>query len=192
MGDKYIVFIDKDTKTIVPVNIDSEYKVTIELFLNKFLNNNIITFEYIDNNYIPRLYSNKTAIIDKIINYSFKREFKSICDIVVFNNIVVFNTDNNIANVSKIYNPVYNKIKSLFKTLEKYIKIKYKSNKKYPNPSINLPFSTIFSNPQIPQPSSLPIQQMPIQQLPPQKISQPTPLPIQQVPNTHVVLKKRK
>jgi hypothetical protein len=176
MGDKYIVFIDKDTKTIVPVNIDSEYKVTIELFLNKFLNNNIITFEYIDNNYIPRLYSNKTAIIDKIINYSFKREFKSICDIVVFNNIVVFNTDNNIANASKIYNPVYNKIKSLFKTLEKYIKIKYKSNKKYPNPSINLPF---------------PIQQMPIQQLPPQKISQPTPLPIQQVPNTHVVLKKR-
>ena len=132
MEDKYIVFIDKDTNKIVPVKIADNYISTIKDFLDKFINSSsIISFENKYNSYIHSASSKKNEIIEKILNYSFNPSLrlKNICCIVISNNIVIYNINDN-SGVHRINNSLYNnKIKSLIKTVEKYIEIKYKSKK---------------------------------------------------------------
>ena len=133
MEDKYIVFIDKDTNKIVPVKIADNYiSSTIKDFLDKFINSSsIISFENKYNSYIHSASSKKNEIIEKILNYSFNSSLrlKNICCIVISNNIVIYNINDN-SGVRRINNSLYNnKIKSLIKTVEKYIEIKYKSKK---------------------------------------------------------------
>jgi len=132
MGDKYIVFIDKDTNKIVPIKIAKNYISTIRDFFDKFINSSsIISFENIDNAYIHSVSSNsnKNDIIEKILNYSFNTISKNICCIVISNNIIIYNIKDN-SGMSRINNSLYNnKIMSLIKTVEKYIEIKYKSKK---------------------------------------------------------------
>ena len=73
----------------------------------------------------------KNEIIEKILNYSFNSSLrlKNICCIVISNNIVIYNINDN-SGAHRINNSLYNnKIKSLIKTVEKYIEIKYKSKK---------------------------------------------------------------
>ena len=132
MEDKYIVFIDKDTNKIVPVKIADNYISTIKDFLDKFINSSsIISFENKYNSYIHSASSKKNEIIEKILNYSFNSSLrlKNICCIVISNNIVIYNINDN-SGAHRINNSLYNnKIKSLIKTVEKYIEIKYKSKR---------------------------------------------------------------
>ena len=132
MEDKYIVFIDKDTNKIVPVKIADNYISTIKDFLDKFINSSsIISFENKYNSYIHSASSKKNEIIEKILNYSFNPSLrlKNICCIVISNNIVIYNINDN-SGAHRINNSLYNnKIKSLIKTVEKYIEIKYKSKR---------------------------------------------------------------
>ena len=104
--------------------------ILIPIFLDKFINSSsIISFENKDNSYIHSASSNKNDIIEKILNYSFNTRSKNICCIVISNNIVIYNINDN-SGAHRINNSLYNnKIKSLIKTVEKYIEIKYKSKK---------------------------------------------------------------
>ena len=130
MEDKYIVFIDKDTNKIVPVKIADNYISTIKDFLDKFINSSsIISFENKYNSYIHSASSKKNEIIEKILKDSFNPRLKNICYIVISNNIVIYNINDN-SGAHRINNSLYNnKIKSLIKTVEKYIEIKYKSKR---------------------------------------------------------------
>jgi hypothetical protein len=170
MGDKYIVFIDKDTNKIVPVKIASNYISTIRDFLDKFINSSsIISFENKDNSYIHSASSNKNDIIEKILNYSFNTRSKNICCIVISNNIVIYNINDN-SGVHRINNSLYNnKIKSLIKTVEKYIEIKYKSKKQ----QTSTPMSTfIFPTTKTPLLQQQQMQQQQMQQQQMQQMQQ--------------------
>lgn len=167
MGDKYIVFIDKDTNKIVPVKIASNYISTIRDFLDKFINSSsIISFENKDNSYIHSASSNKNDIIEKILNYIFNTRSKNICCIVISNNIVIYNINDN-SGVRRINNSLYNnKIKSLIKTVEKYIEIKYKSKKQQTStPMSTFIFPTTNTKTPLLQPQPQQMQQQQMQQM---------------------------
>ena len=167
MGDKYIVFIDKDTNKIVPVKIASNYISTIKDFLDKFINSSsIISFENKDNSYIHSASSNKNDIIEKILDYSFNTRSKNICCIVISNNIVIYNINDN-SGVHRINNSLYNnKIKSLIKTVEKYIEIKYKSKKQQTStPMSTFIFQTTNTKTPLLQQQQMQKQQMQQQQM---------------------------